>query len=51
MQLGQDFSSQLPLENGDSKAILTDFHEFEETIVNSNIDQIAWTKDGLYSIF
>ena len=40
MQFGQDLSSQLPLENGDFEAILADFHEFEETIVSSNLDQI-----------
>ena len=33
------------------QALLTDFYEFEETIVSSNLDQIAWTKDGFYSIF
>ena len=48
MQFGQDLSSELPLESRVSKAvlvifqaILTDFHEFEETIVSSNLNQIA----------
>ena len=30
---------------------MTDFHEFEETILSSNLDQIACTKDGFHSIF
>ena len=41
----------MPLESGASKSVQTDFCEFGEGIVSSNLDQIAQIKDEFHSIF
>ena len=57
MQFGQDLSLQLSPQTHENQSKLPEMTKtaleslLQEAIVSSNLDQIAWTKDGFHSIF